>query len=91
MNKKGQGISINVIIVTIIALLVLVLLSFVFSSKFAQFSKGVSDCNEFANHQCQQRGPSCDPGYIKDPSKKCYDGNELDPTAMCCILAQERS
>lgn len=86
-GKRGQSISINVIIVAIIALLVLVLVSFVFSSKFAQFSKGVNNCEQFGNTQCSY-GSACPEGYIKDITKQCYVGNEVDSSQTCCILTQ---
>lgn len=90
-NTKAQSISINVIIVAILALLVLVLVSFVFSSKFAQFSKGVNNCEQFANTQCVDRAEynnQCPSGYTKDITKSCYDGSDVDPSQFCCLLVQ---
>ena len=42
MDKKGQGISINVIIVAVIALVVLVVLLAIFMGKITIFDIGVS-------------------------------------------------
>ncbi len=44
MAKKGQGISINVIIIAAIALLVLVVLSVIFLGRFDVFSRATKDC-----------------------------------------------
>ena len=44
MNKKGQGISINVVIVAAIALLVLVVLSVIFMGRLNIFNKDTSSC-----------------------------------------------
>ncbi len=46
MDKKGQGISINVIIVAVIALVVLVVLVAIFTGRIAIFQRGVGDVNE---------------------------------------------
>ena len=42
MNKKGQGISINVVIIAVLALIVLVVLAVIFTGRIAIFDKGVS-------------------------------------------------
>ena len=51
MSKKGQGISINVIIIAAIALLVLVVLSVIFLGRFGVFSQKSIDC-EGQGGQC---------------------------------------
>lgn len=47
-NKKGQGISINTIIIAIIALVVLVLLIAIFTGKMGQWVGGLSEGEEKA-------------------------------------------
>tara|TARA_Y100000310_G_scaffold284854_1_gene307893 strand:- start:520 stop:864 length:345 start_codon:yes stop_codon:yes gene_type:complete len=42
-NKKGQGLSLNVIIVAALALIVLVVLVMVFTGRIAIFDKGLGD------------------------------------------------
>ena len=42
LNKKGQGLSLNVIIVAAIALIVLVLLVIIFTGRIDIFNRGVS-------------------------------------------------
>lgn len=42
MNKKGQGLSLNVIIIAVLALLVLVVLAVIFTGRINLFEKGVS-------------------------------------------------
>ncbi|MEK6823144.1 MAG: hypothetical protein AABY13_04910 [Nanoarchaeota archaeon] len=44
MSSKGQGISINVIVVAAIALLVLVVLSIIFIGRLGIFSQKSADC-----------------------------------------------
>ena len=44
MNKKAQGISINVIIIAAIALLVLVVLSVIFMGRMGNFSGSTKEC-----------------------------------------------
>jgi len=55
MNKKAQGLSINVIIVAIIALLILVIISFIFTGKIALFRKTSEDCASQGGI-CRQEG-----------------------------------
>jgi len=44
MRKKGQGISMNVIIIAAIALLVLVVLSIIFMGRMGQWGADVDSC-----------------------------------------------
>ena len=44
MNKKAQGLPINVIIIAAIALIVLVVLVAVFTGRFGIFSKSLDEC-----------------------------------------------
>jgi len=43
LNKKGQGLSLNVIIVAALALIVLVVLIMVFTGRISVFDKGISE------------------------------------------------
>lgn len=49
MNKKAQSISINTIIIAVIALAVLVVLFAIFTGRLGIFSKGVGDTASCAN------------------------------------------
>ena len=85
--KKAQGISINVIIVTIIALLVLVILAAIFTGKLTLFNRQVNDCGTLNKATCEL-GDDCSskgPGYIKHPTHICYDGKDVDEDSVCCI------
>ena len=86
MNKKAQGISINVIIVAVIALLVLVLLSLIFTGKMAQITKAMNNCEDLEYAHCDNPCPS---GYTQDLTRKCYQGTEVDTANICCIPFQE--
>jgi len=82
MNKKGQGISMNVIIVAAIALLVLVVLSIIFLGRTGDFGKGVADC-ENKGGQCESGGDcttDADEYNTKFPGWKCPT-----TTDACCI------
>jgi hypothetical protein len=87
MNKKAQGISINVIIIAVVALLVLVLLSLIFTGKMAQITKAMNSCEELDYASCLNECPS---GYTEDLTRRCYIGTEIDTTQDCCIPVQER-
>lgn len=82
MNKKAQGISINVVIVAAIALLVLVVLSVIFIGRLGLFSSSVGECENkggvcvLANENCPDDKPqpftewSC-PDLNEEPQKCC--------------------
>jgi len=52
MNKKGQGISVNVIIIAAIALVVLVVLIAIFTGRFGLFSTGLGNCPGECKNLC---------------------------------------
>ena len=60
--KKGQGLSMNVIVITAVALIVLVVLIAIFTGQMGDFSSGISDSRE-----CQNLG-----------GNDCYNQTELD-------------
>jgi len=82
--KKAQGISLNVIVIAAIALLVLVILTFIFAGGMADWTKKSKDCNRDKLAECQS-GDECDDGWIPHPSRICYDGNEVDDGQVCCL------
>tara|TARA_Y100000310_G_scaffold287358_1_gene312189 strand:- start:1169 stop:1432 length:264 start_codon:yes stop_codon:yes gene_type:complete len=85
MDKKGQGISINVIIVAAIALLVLVVLSVIFIGRVDIFSRKSNECASFgSNTVCAD---SCGAGDAEDfptphPTLSCATEGQ-----SCCLKA----
>ncbi|MBR9706311.1 hypothetical protein GOV14_04700 [Candidatus Pacearchaeota archaeon] len=93
MNKKAQGISINVIIIAAIALIVLVVLIAVFTGRFGLFSEGVeaaAACEQackaigldeafagYSDSECGEKTRKRIPGVFYDKEK----------TKACCCLA----
>lgn len=55
MNKKAQGLSVNVIIIAAIALIVLVVLVAIFTGRLGLFSKGLGEATTCVQI-CQARG-----------------------------------
>lgn len=82
MSKKGQGISMNVIIIAALALLVLVVLSIIFLGRTGSWSKDTVNCVQNGG-TCAD---SCDStqGFSAYPAWKssCVDEGTGD---MCCI------
>lgn len=56
MNKKAQGLSINVIIIVAIALIVLVVLVAVFTGNLGSFSKTIGSTTGDATKTCSEQG-----------------------------------
>ncbi len=82
MDKKAQGISINTIIIALIALTVLVVLIAIFSGAIGGWISGVNTCE--GKGTCAS---SCDtgvvgPGYVQNPTFKCKTSTE-----KCCMKA----
>ena len=77
MNTKGQGISMNVIIIAAIALLVLVILAVLLLRTGGNIAEG-TNCEGVGGH-CEPEG-RCDDGDITDKTKGCVDDGDV-----CCI------
>lgn len=83
--KKGD-LSINIVIIAVIALLVLVVLSYIFIGKISQTRKGIDSCSN-AGATCQSKCDSderqiekdCD----KDGDKTPNEGALID--GICCL------
>ncbi|MBU0665821.1 MAG: hypothetical protein ABIC91_01390 [Nanoarchaeota archaeon] len=79
MFKKGQGISMNVIIIAAIALLVLVILSVLVLNAGGKIGTG-TNCAGVQNSECADSIAGCRDGFIRDITKSC-----TDKTRVCCI------
>jgi hypothetical protein len=77
MDKKGQGISMNVIIIAAIALLVLVVVAAIFLVNMGKVQPRVNEC-EPTYGTCVASG-GCNDGIILD--KNCGDDEE---GPICC-------
>ena len=82
-NRKGQGMSINVIIIAVLALLVLVVLAFIFTGKIGKFSSVTANCESISGNICDDY--SCSSGYVQDSSRGCFDQNNEATGEVCCI------
>ena len=82
MNLKGQGMSINVIIIAVLALLVLVVLAFIFTGKIGQFSKTTANCEAISGNNCEY---TCESGYVQDNTRGCFDDDNEATGEVCCI------
>jgi hypothetical protein len=87
MFKKAQGISMNVIVIAVIALLVLVVLSVIFMTNTGVFVRGVIDCTQKGG-QCVSINEACPVAYPTEYATwKCLnpDGT-VDEEEKCCII-----
>jgi hypothetical protein len=93
--KKRADLSVNIIIITIIAIVVLVVITYIFTGRLALFNKKISECKAVQGAECNSKTPGvaevfgCDQstGFIEDPSRVCFkDGTrEVDDGQICCI------
>lgn len=85
MAKRGQGLSLNVIIIAAIALLVLVVLSMIFTGKLGGWTK--------AQNECAANGGTC-----VDDASACtgenaqlmtrYSCPNADTGEVCCLTLE---
>jgi len=89
MNKKAVDLTINTVVVAILAVLVMVVLFYVFTGKVGIFSKQLNTCpgDCMAVDECRTAGGTNLPGsYVQrdsDPVKKCSDVN-----LICCTASR---
>jgi hypothetical protein len=79
MNKKAQGISMNVINIAAIALLVLVILSVIFIGRMGKFGGQTQSCTAQGG-RCMEPPCSRHPGVTPYPTGVCED-----ETLVCCL------
>lgn len=81
--RKGQSMSIGVIIAAILALLVLVILALIFTGRIGDVNKDIGNC-ENKGGVCFPDNVGCDPdqGYTSYPSWTCSDNY------VCCLKLQ---
>ena len=78
MLKKGQGISMTVIIVAAIALMVLVVLSIIFLGRIGIWSEKISACEQNGG-VCVTNEEDCTGEYSRIISETCKDNK------VCCL------
>lgn len=84
MNRKAQGLSLNVIIIAAIAIIVLVIMVVIFGGRMQLFGKGVSACEG----TCSATKEGCgDRAAI--PIKNCDSDGDGQPNVegegFCCM------
>jgi hypothetical protein len=84
--KKAQSISINTIIIAALALLVLVIVAFIYMGGMGKFSSNKDDC--LKNSGSCDFGRTCPSGYTQHAYARCYYNGELDPTNSCCVRVE---
>ena len=71
MNKKAQGLPLNVIIIAVIVLLVLIVLWVIFTGRLGTFSQQLDECRGFP------RDDPCSKGFANIP--------DTGPKKFCCV------
>jgi hypothetical protein len=90
MEKKGQGLSMNVIIIAALALLVLVVLAIIFMGKMGGTVGDMRKCESMGG-RCVPIGEQCPVGWSKAGLNNvaCLDSEgEVDSTMQCCIVGE---
>ncbi len=79
--KKAQSLSINTIIVALLALLVLVLLIAVLTGNIKIFTHTTDTCTSVGGVCDKSTNNACNEGYVRHPSAKDCD----DQGTPCCV------
>lgn len=85
MDKKGQGLSINTIVVSAIAVVVLVVIILVFTGKIGVFNHTASDCVKNSG-TCVKDEVSCTSTGGRVMSYSCDDTKN----PICCLKVPEK-
>jgi hypothetical protein len=80
-HKKGDGLSLNVIVMAVIAVLVLAVLSFIFINNIQQTDQGLKSC---ASNQCVTSASQCGGEYPIPVPQACNDGGGSEGN-YCCV------
>ncbi|MDO8642361.1 MAG: hypothetical protein Q7R76_02085 [Candidatus Woesearchaeota archaeon] len=79
--KKAQGISLNAIIIAILALLVLVVLAMIFTGKIGGFTKETKNCATLGNNAvCIADASECG-----GAEQKVMSGYTCPDQGICCL------
>ncbi len=87
MDRKAQGLSLNVIIVAAIGLLVLVILSVIFIGKMGGTSRDIDRCETKGGSCVVSTGDSaadCPTGIAPGSWKCLTNDGEVDEAQVCC-------
>jgi hypothetical protein len=79
--KKGQGLSLNAIIVATLALLVLVVLAMIFTGRIGNFTKEARSCSTLGSAGCVTDSSECSGEGQKVMNR--YSCPEESP--VCCL------
>lgn len=90
--KRGQGLSLNTIIIAAIVLIVLIVLWAIFTGRMGLFSKGLAESEEQCGSVCKAAGyTDGDLSENEADKSKCVTGEKLrtinvegTSTACCC-------
>ena len=91
MNRRAQGISVNVIIIAAIALVVMVILIALVLNTGQDINTGVSSCENIGegvegpngDYYCALPGDGCPEGMTYMPQKACSGSTEENPRRCC--------
>jgi len=84
--KKGQGMSLNVIVIAALVVLVLIVLSIIFVRSSGSFSSDLHDCIARGGN-CKL---NCEPTEIERRNSVCPDDPVTKDPKVCCLPINTR-
>ena len=86
MDKKAQGLSMNVIIIAVLAILVLVLLVYITTDGFRKFHKATNTC-EGLGQVCADSCEDLEGSYTVNTAHSGKDGGCMEDEVCCVKIA----
>ena len=82
MNKKGQGLSLNTIIIAIIVIIVLVIIILITTGQLQKFTQGI---NKQASDNCVEKGGICTTQEYCNSIQGTATEDDTCGTKICCV------
>ncbi len=92
LNKKAQGMSLNVIIIAAIALVIMVILIALVLNSGQGINVGVNHCEswqegrEWIDYACVPQGELCPEGMTSNNPRSCSQSSSNNPLTCCTRL-----
>lgn len=83
LDKRAQGLSINVIVAAVIGLIIIVVVVMLLTGKLGGFSKGVDESNSCVN-ACKSLGKTTGAEDAACTGKTKFPGNFKEGSNCCC-------
>lgn len=91
MARKGQGLSLNTVVLAALALIVLIIIVLILTGKIRKTSQGIDDTSKIADaSKCEIPGARTCVLYDECETTELYSTPGCDPGTYCCEVPRIR-